>query len=137
MREFARARGATVRYVRLSPGELRVTDEDVAAALGHGARQPGRGAGRSHRRGLFAYPAQSNFSGVQHPLAWVDLAQAAGYDVLLDAVELVGLPSGGAVRVSLGLVSNLGDVERFLDFAERTYRNAEPDREGLAPRLRC
>jgi hypothetical protein len=33
----------------------------------------------------FAYPAQSNFSGVQHPLAWVDRAHAAGYDVLLDA----------------------------------------------------
>ena len=351
MREFARARGTSVRYVRLSPGELRATDEDVAAALGPGARQPRWNAGCSHRRGLFAYPAQSNFSGVQHPLAWVDLAQAAGYDVLLDVaafvpanrldlgavkpefatvswykmfgyptgigcllarrdaltrlrrpwfsggtiwgasvqggwhrladdetafedgtlnflgipdvttglawisdigidvihrrvgcltswlldgltglkhdngapmvrvygprdnqarggtvafnfldthgavvderavardtsaagisvrtgcfcnpgagerafglsrrevrgtwwrgfrrhdmptmddyLERVGLPSGGAVRVSLGLVSNLGDVERFLDFAERTYRNAEPDREGLAPRLRC
>ena len=35
--------------------------------------------------GLFAYPAQSNFSGVRHPLAWVDSARAAGYDVLLDA----------------------------------------------------
>ena len=46
-------------------------------------------------------------------------------------------PSGGAVRVSLGLVSNLADVERFLDFAEQTYRDAEPSRSGLAPRLRC
>ena len=34
---------------------------------------------------LFAFPAQSNFSGVQHPLAWIAQAQAAGYDVLLDA----------------------------------------------------
>jgi selenocysteine lyase/cysteine desulfurase len=33
---------------------------------------------------LFAYPAQSNFSGVQHPLEWVAEAQAQGWDVLLD-----------------------------------------------------
>ena len=35
------------------------------------------------RRGLFAYPAQSNFSGVQHALAWIDTAHEHGYDVLL------------------------------------------------------
>ncbi len=34
---------------------------------------------------LFAFPAQSNFSGVQHPLEWVSLAQARNYRVLLDA----------------------------------------------------
>ena len=78
IREFARARGAATRYVPLAPADLRASDEDVAAALGHGGR-PG------HARGLFAYPAQSNFSGVRHPLTWVDRAQAAGYDVLLDA----------------------------------------------------
>jgi selenocysteine lyase/cysteine desulfurase len=54
-----------------------------------------------------------------------------------DYLDLTGLPSGGAVRVSLGLVSSLSDVERFLDFAERTYRDRETDRAGLAPRLRC
>jgi selenocysteine lyase/cysteine desulfurase len=88
LREFARRRGAAVRYIRLSPG-LRVSDEDVTRALG-------RAGGR---RGLFAYPAQSNFSGVQHPLAWVDRAQAAGYDVLLDAAAFVP-----ANRLDLGTV---------------------------------
>ena len=39
----------------------------------------------SHDRGLFAYPAQSNFSGVRHPLRWISEAQERGYDVLLDA----------------------------------------------------
>ena len=34
---------------------------------------------------LFAFPAQSNFSGVKHPLGWVGAAQARGYRVLLDA----------------------------------------------------
>ena len=95
LREFARARGAATRYIELRPGDLRVSDEDVATALGHGVRvRPG-----NTRRGLFAYPAQSNFSGVQHPLAWVDRAQAAGYDVLLDAAAFVP-----ANRLDLGAV---------------------------------
>jgi selenocysteine lyase/cysteine desulfurase len=34
---------------------------------------------------LFAYPAQSNFSSVQHPLEWIALAHDHGWDVLLDA----------------------------------------------------
>src|SRR5690606_3442188 len=36
-------------------------------------------------RNLFAYPAQSNFSGVKHPLEWIEIAREMGYDVLLDA----------------------------------------------------
>src|SRR5204863_5128719 len=36
-----------------------------------------------------AYPAQSNFSGVAHPLSLVELARARGYDVLLDAAAFV------------------------------------------------
>jgi selenocysteine lyase/cysteine desulfurase len=54
-----------------------------------------------------------------------------------DYLELIGLESGGAVRVSLGLASNVADVDAFLDFAERTYRDREADLAGLAPRLRC
>jgi molybdenum cofactor sulfurtransferase len=38
---------------------------------------------------LFAYPAQSNFSGVQHPLEWVERARAHGWDALLDAAAYV------------------------------------------------
>jgi selenocysteine lyase/cysteine desulfurase len=263
---------------------LTISDDDVATALGHGARSSSAGARRRQQRGLFAYPAQSNFSGVQHPLAWVgtivgaslqggwhqllddetafedgtlnflgipdvitglawisgigidlihlrvgcltmwlldrlaglrhdtgapmtriygprdgrgrggtvafnfldsrgavvderavarDAAAARislrtgcfcnpgagewafgltrkavrgpwwrgflwrGMQTVDDYLDQVGLPSGGAVRVSLGLVSNLADVERFLDFAQRTYRDRDPDRAGLAPRLRC
>ena len=92
IREFARTRGAATRYVPLAPADLRASDADVAAALG-----PGGGPG--HVRGLFAYPAQSNFSGVRHPLAWVDHAQAAGYDVLLDAAAFA--PTS---RLDLGAV---------------------------------
>jgi selenocysteine lyase/cysteine desulfurase len=80
LREFARARGARVAYVPLVAPELRVSETDVLAALSHG---------HGSRPGLFAYPAQSNFSGVQHPLDWVRRAQEAGYDVLLDAAAYV------------------------------------------------
>jgi len=54
-----------------------------------------------------------------------------------DFLALSGMPSGGAIRASLGLVSTIGDVERFLDFAERTYCDTEPARDGLAPRQHC
>src|SRR6204780_135927 len=70
IREFARAGGAKVSYVGMPAADLRIAEAEVTAALGRAERPP-----RSGRRGLFGYPAQSNFSGVQHPLAWVDLAQ--------------------------------------------------------------
>jgi selenocysteine lyase/cysteine desulfurase len=38
---------------------------------------------------LFAYPAQSNFSGVQHDLGWIENARARGWDVLLDAAAFI------------------------------------------------
>ena len=54
-----------------------------------------------------------------------------------DYLKVIGLETGGAVRVSLGVASNAADVEAFLDFAERTYRDRGADLAGLAPRLRC
>jgi selenocysteine lyase/cysteine desulfurase len=83
IREFARAHGAATAYVAFGSPHLRVDDDAVIAALQ--ARQPGH----SRWRGLFAYPAQSNFTGVQHPLSWIDIAHDHGYDVLLDAVAYV------------------------------------------------
>jgi selenocysteine lyase/cysteine desulfurase len=80
IREYARARGATAAYIPPDSADLRVSDEAVRAVLN---------TGPSTGRGVFAYPAQSNFTGVRHPLAWVSLAQAHGYDVLLDAAAFV------------------------------------------------
>ncbi|MGH3843019.1 MAG: aminotransferase class V-fold PLP-dependent enzyme, partial [Pseudonocardiaceae bacterium] len=81
IREFARARKATTTYVPCTAPDLRVSDAAVRTALSRRSIS----ARRRGRRGLFAYPAQSNFSGVQHPLDWVELAHRQGYDVLLDA----------------------------------------------------
>ena len=38
---------------------------------------------------LLAYPAQSNFSGVKHPLALINAARDLGWHVLLDAAAFV------------------------------------------------
>ncbi len=80
IREFARAAGATITYLPLLPPDLRVDEQEVMLALAQA--QPGQ-------NNLFAYPAQSNFSGVQHPLSWITAAQERGWDVLLDASAFV------------------------------------------------
>ena len=89
IRQFARAKGASVTYLPLTPADLRVSQEALARHLQAATSVRHRRLAR-RRSGpaackLFAFPAQSNFSGVQHPLAWIAQAQAAGYDVLLDA----------------------------------------------------
>jgi molybdenum cofactor sulfurtransferase len=76
IREFARARGAAVTYLPVYSPELRVDAGEVREELD----RPGGGAAR-----LFAYPAQSNFSGVQHPLEWVAWARDRGWHVVLDS----------------------------------------------------
>lgn len=77
MREYATHRGAEVRYVPLNH-QLRVDD------LREHLPCPD-----STKPNLFAFPAQSNFSGVKHPLEWIDLARENGYHVLLDAAAFV------------------------------------------------
>jgi molybdenum cofactor sulfurtransferase len=47
------------------------------------------GAADPARANLFAFPAQSNFSGVKHPLEIIDEAHGLGWDVLLDAAAFV------------------------------------------------
>lgn len=86
IREFARAGGAPVAYVPLTRPDLRADQADLDRALAPG---PGVRSAPGVRAGLLAYPAQSNFTGVRHPLRWVPRAQAAGYDVLLDAAAFV------------------------------------------------
>jgi selenocysteine lyase/cysteine desulfurase len=80
IREFARAKGAQVIYAPVLPPDLYI---DAAKLLTYlDLARPG-----GHN--LLAYPAQSNFSGVQHSLDWIAQAQAKGWDVLLDAAAFV------------------------------------------------
>jgi molybdenum cofactor sulfurtransferase len=78
IREFAHAKGATVNYVPIDLPDLRADEDHLARAL----ETTSRG-----KNNLLAYPAQSNFTGVQHPLEWIAEAQARGWDVLLDAAS--------------------------------------------------
>jgi selenocysteine lyase/cysteine desulfurase len=76
IREFAHAKGAEVTYIPICLPEMRVDMDSLDASLDLAA------AGKNN---LFAYPAQSNFSAVQHPLEWIERTHAKGWDVLLDA----------------------------------------------------
>ena len=80
IREFAHARGAKVTYIPVALPDMRVD----ASQLSHELSQPSK---RGHN--LFAYPAQSNFSSVQHPLEWIEEAHKHGWDILLDAAAYV------------------------------------------------
>ncbi len=80
IREFARSKGAGIAYVPLALPAMTV-DETVLQSFLEDRKE---GA-----HNLFAYPAQSNFSGVQHPLEWIERAQKLGWEVLLDAAAFV------------------------------------------------
>ena len=80
IREFARSHGADYQYVPLTTPELRIDLAALQKLLGKVGRE---------QANLFAFPAQSNFSGVKHPLELVAQAQQAGWDVLLDAAAFV------------------------------------------------
>ena len=56
--------------------------------------------------------------------------------ILDDYIELVGMPTGGAVRVSLGIASNFADVERFIEFAAE-FADLTEVPSDLPPRLAC
>ncbi|MGB8476935.1 MAG: aminotransferase class V-fold PLP-dependent enzyme [Candidatus Acidiferrum sp.] len=80
IREFARAKGASILYAPLLAPSLRL-DRNLLDALLDQADPA--------RENLFAYPAQSNFSGVKHPFDLVEKAQKLGWCVLLDAAAFV------------------------------------------------
>src|SRR5947209_2655442 len=80
IREFARAKGASLTYLPIMAPELRVEEALLLSFLEQG---------RNGAHHLLAYPVQSNFTGVQHPLEWIEAAQARGWQVLLDAAAFV------------------------------------------------
>lgn len=85
LREYARRGGAGTKYVHMRQKDLRTDTEAVIKCLGHPIGWRRLRPSSRRRSGLFVYPAQSNFSGVRHPLSWIKVAQDLGYDVLLDA----------------------------------------------------
>jgi molybdenum cofactor sulfurtransferase len=76
IREFAHHAGSQVNYIPVALPEMRVLEEQLEGGLD---------LARDGCHNLFAFPAQSNFSGVQHPLEWIERAHSRGWEVLLDA----------------------------------------------------
>lgn len=77
IREYARHRNCPFSYAPLDK-ELRIDNDKLDAYLSEVGKDK-----------LFAFPAQSNVSGVKHDLNWVKKAQDQGWDVLLDAAAFV------------------------------------------------
>jgi selenocysteine lyase/cysteine desulfurase len=121
-------RGGTVAFNFLDPAgdviDERIVSRDAAAAM------------ISLRTGCFCNPGAGEGAFAIPDEALVGAA-AAGMETLDDYLTELGLPSGGAIRVSLGLASTVQDVHRFLAFAQATYADAFPSAAGLNPRLRC
>lgn len=80
IREYARAKGAKINYIPVLLPDLQVDQEELRCQLKN--KNP-------EADSLFAFPAQSNFSGVQHSLDWIAIAKEAGWDVVLDAAAFV------------------------------------------------
>jgi len=123
-----RDRGGTVAFNLLDPGG-RVVDEravmrDTAAA------------GISIRTGCHCNPGASEGASQLTRQVWRKAARAR-VRTMDQYIGLLGLPSAGALRASVGLASNVDDVERFLAFVEMTYRDRVADSGGLPPRRGC
>ena len=80
LREFARNGDCATGYVPAQIENLRIDEGKLKEALD---------ACPDKKNKLFAYPAQSNVSGVKHGLEWVKYAQDQDWDVLLDAAAFV------------------------------------------------
>jgi selenocysteine lyase/cysteine desulfurase len=91
LRRPARRAGAEIDYVPLD-GCLRAHDPRLWLPL-------------TTAPSLFAFPAQSNFSGVRHPLGWVHEAQTRGYHVLLDAAAYTPTSALSLARVPADFVA--------------------------------
>ncbi len=120
-------RGGTISFNFLHP-DGRVVDErfvDVVAA----AHQI------SVRTGCFCNSGagETAFSLSKDTLIGAEFAEGM---ILDDYIRLVGMPTGGAVRVSLGLATNFADVHRFMAFAAE-FRDVTEVPPDLPPRLAC
>jgi selenocysteine lyase/cysteine desulfurase len=80
IRVFAQSAGAAIAYAPLTVPELRLDRAALDVLLSEA--KPGEA-------NLFAFPAQSNFTGVKHPLELIAHAHDRGWDVLVDAAAYV------------------------------------------------
>ena len=123
-----RDRGGTVAFNLLDPGGRVIDERAVARATAE--------AGISIRTGCHCNPGAGE-GAFQLTRPALRAAARARPQTMAQYVGLLGLPSGGALRASVGLASNVDDVERFLAFVQATYADRAADTSGLAPRRGC
>lgn len=80
IREYARCCDAKITYTPIHDDTLHMDEEALRNNLDNAIPDGNN---------LFAYPAQSNFSGIQHDLDWIAYAQGKGWDVILDAAAFL------------------------------------------------
>ena len=120
-------RGATIAFNFLHP-DGRVVDERYVdrVAVRHNV---------SLRSGCFCNPGAGEvaFTISRETLVGGEFGEGM---TLEDYIGQIGLPSGGAIRASLGLASNFNDVRRFSDFA-REFIDLTETPGDLPPRVAC
>jgi selenocysteine lyase/cysteine desulfurase len=93
-------------------------------------------AGISIRTGCFCNPGAGE-AAWQLTSKTVRTAARARPQTADQYARLLGLPTPGALRASMGLASNLDDVERFLSFVQTTYQDRMASTDDLPPRRGC
>lgn len=97
IREYCKHKGGTYSYCYVDyHNEMRVNNDQLEADLKSYSAASTK---------LFAYPAQSNVTGVKHDLRWIERAHAAGWDVLLDAAAFVPTNTLNLLHVKPDFVS--------------------------------
>ncbi len=125
--EAVERRGATIAFNFLHP-DGRIVDERYVDCLA-------QRHSISLRTGCFCNPGAGEIAFTISRETLVGGEFGAGMS-LDDYAQAIGLPSGGAVRASLGIASNGADIERFAEFAAEFVDLADvPD--DLPPRTGC
>ncbi len=107
-RRSCEQRGGTIAFNFLHPDGRVVDERYVDRVAGE--------HGISLRTGCFCNPGAGEVAFTISLQTLLGGEFGAGM-VLEDYIRQIGLPSGGAIRTSLGLVSNFADVHRFTCFA--------------------
>lgn len=80
IREYSKKKGGSNTYCPLNYEDLTINYHELEKQLS---------AYGNKKNKIFAFPAQSNASGVQHSLEWIKRAQEQNWEVLLDAAAFV------------------------------------------------
>lgn len=80
IREYCMAKGGEMAYAPIQYQSLTIDEPHLEQLLNHYSNKKNK---------LFAFPAQSNVTGIKHDQAWIERAQSMGWDVLLDAAAYV------------------------------------------------